>query len=57
MGAPGSSLAVAVGDLEAWCPRAVRFLGLPPGWRFLTAGEYEEAWEDNGLLNRSDIRR
>jgi hypothetical protein len=24
-----------VSHLDEWCPEAVRFLGLPPGWRFL----------------------
>jgi hypothetical protein len=27
------------------------FLGLPPGWRFLIAGEHEDVWEDPSLLN------
>jgi hypothetical protein len=33
------------------CPAVLRFLGLPPGWRFLTAGEYVDVWEDPKLLN------
>lgn len=40
-----------VEHLPDWCPEAVRFLGLPPGWRFLVAGEYEDAWEDPALLS------
>lgn len=39
-----------VKHLADWCPEAMRFLGLPPGWRFLVAGEYEDAWEDPTLL-------
>jgi hypothetical protein len=27
-----------------------RYLGLPPGWRFLVAIDYEEAWFDSSLL-------
>lgn len=27
-----------------------QFLGLPPGWRFLYAGPYEDVWRDEKLL-------
>lgn len=37
--------------LEEWCPLALKFLGLPPGWRFLTDGEHEDVWEDPSLLD------
>jgi hypothetical protein len=40
-----------VEHLAEWCPAALRFLGLPPGWRFLVADEYEDVWEDPSLLN------
>jgi hypothetical protein len=39
-----------VGHLDAWCPSVIKFLGLPPGWRFLVAGDYEDVWADPGLL-------
>jgi len=39
-----------VSHLDNWCPQVVKFLGLPPGWRFLVAGEYEDVWEDLNLL-------
>jgi len=32
------------------CKEAVRFLGLPPGSRFLTAGDYVDIWFDESLL-------
>jgi hypothetical protein len=32
-------------------PEVVRFLGLPPGSRFLLAGEHVEVWFDESLLN------
>ncbi|HEY8563615.1 MAG TPA: hypothetical protein VIL74_24765 [Pyrinomonadaceae bacterium] len=32
-------------------PKALKYLGLPPGWRFLFAGDYEDAWLDEKLLN------
>jgi hypothetical protein len=28
----------------------VKYLGLGPGWRFLSAGEYEDVWFDKNLL-------
>jgi hypothetical protein len=39
-----------VQHLEEWCPLALKFLGLPPGWRFLTDGSHEEIWFDAALL-------
>lgn len=33
-----------------WRPEITRFLALPTGWRFLVAGEYEDAWYDPSLL-------
>jgi hypothetical protein len=41
-----------VKHLTERCPRVVPFLGLPPGWRFLLAEEYEDVWEDISLLDR-----
>ena len=37
--------------LAEWCPEALKYLGLPPGWRFLTDGNHEGVWEDTSLLN------
>ena len=39
-----------VSHLGEWCPEVRKFLGLPPGWRFLVAGEYENVWFDESLL-------
>jgi hypothetical protein len=36
--------------LSDWCPDAIRFLGLPPGWRFLVAPGQEDVWYDATLL-------
>lgn len=33
------------------CPLSLRFLGLPPGYRFLTDGPYVDIWYDANLLN------
>ena len=32
-------------------PEVVRFLGLPPGYRFLIADDYIDVWYDGSLLN------
>lgn len=36
--------------LAEWKPRILRFLALPPGWRFLTDDDYEDVWSDPTLL-------
>jgi hypothetical protein len=41
---------VHTAHLEDWCPDAVPYLGLPPGWRFLIAPGYEDVWFDVSLL-------
>lgn len=42
---------VHVVHLSDWCPNAIDYLGLPPGWRFLIDGDYEDVWFDPTLLN------
>jgi hypothetical protein len=32
------------------CPQVLRYFGLPPGWRFLQADQYEDVWYDEKLL-------
>ena len=36
--------------VEEWCPAALPFLGLPPGWRFLIAPGQQDVWFDPTLL-------
>ena len=36
--------ATHVEHLPTVCPLAVPFLALPPGWRFLTDGDYFDVW-------------
>lgn len=43
-------LPMHVAHLEEYCPAIVRFLSLPPGTRFLVAGDYEDVWTDESLL-------
>jgi len=33
------------------CPKAINYLGLAPGWRFLFDNMYEDVWYDAKLLN------
>jgi len=37
--------------LDEECPAALPYLGLPPGWRFLVTGDYEDVWFDATLLD------
>ncbi|MFN8579373.1 MAG: hypothetical protein U0163_00140 [Gemmatimonadaceae bacterium] len=39
-----------VAHLAQHCPEALRYLGLPAGWRFLTAPGHEDTWFDPTLL-------
>lgn len=36
--------------LTQWCPEIIKFLGLPAGYRFLYASNYEDVWEDKKLI-------
>lgn len=36
--------------LDGWAPEIKKYLGLPPGWRFLIAPGYEDIWFDEKLL-------
>ncbi|MDN3576434.1 hypothetical protein QWZ03_06615 [Chitinimonas viridis] len=47
---PDFFLPLHVKHLEDWVPLALRYLGLPPGWRFLITESYEDVWEDKQLL-------
>jgi hypothetical protein len=40
-----------VEHLSEWCPQIQKYLGLPPGWRFLIEEDYEDVWYDESLLN------
>jgi hypothetical protein len=35
-------------------PEVLKYLALPEGWRFLVAGEYEDVWFDEKLLEGYD---
>ncbi len=46
---PDYFLPVAVEHLEELCPDLLKYLALPPGWRFLTAEKYEDVWRDEDI--------
>jgi hypothetical protein len=48
---PDFFISLHVEHLVEWRPEVLKFLGLPPGWRFLTDGHHEDAWEDPALLD------
>lgn len=42
---------IHVEHLQNKCPQVLKYLGLPPGWRFQIDDKgYEDVWEDNTLL-------
>ena len=42
---------VHVAHLMELCPDVLPYFGLPPGWRFLVEGAYEDIWFDRSLLD------
>lgn len=41
---------VHVEHVSSWCQEVLPYLGLPPGYRFLIAPDYEDVWYDPSLL-------
>ena len=39
------------GELALMHPVALKYLALPPGWRFLEADGHEDVWHDSVLLD------
>ena len=37
--------------VQEWCPSALPYLALPPGWRFQIAPGYEDVWFDEEVLS------
>jgi hypothetical protein len=37
--------------LQERCPEVLKYMGLPPGWRFLVAQDYVDVWFDPKLLD------
>jgi hypothetical protein len=42
---------VHVSHLIEICPKALNYLGLAPGWRFLFDNQYQDVWYDENLLD------
>ena len=45
---------LCVAHLADRCPRVLKYLALPPGWRFLDAPGYQDVWYDPALLDIDD---
>ena len=41
-------------NIETWAPRAMAYLGLPPGWRFLLREDRIDVWKDLTLLSPAE---
>jgi hypothetical protein len=41
---------VHISHLLEICPKAINYLGLPSGWRFLVDNNYDDVWYDETLL-------
>ncbi len=48
---PNFFVPLHVEHLSEWRPEILKFLALPPGWRFLVAEKHEDVWYDADLLN------
>jgi hypothetical protein len=42
--------AMHVEHLADWCPEALPYLALPPGWAFVIAPDYEDVWFDKDFV-------
>lgn len=40
-----------IDHISEWCPEVQKYLGLPPGWRFLITSDHEDVWYDDSLLD------
>ena len=45
-------VALCVSHFESRHPALSKYLGLPPGWRFLVAPGYEDVWYDEDVLTQ-----
>lgn len=52
--ADGEFRDVPVEDVAAINPRVMKFLALPPGWRFALTADREDVWFDPSLFEVSD---
>lgn len=52
---PDFFLPLHVKHLLSWRPEVMPYLALPPGWRFLITPDFEDVWEDSGLLRPSEV--
>jgi hypothetical protein len=43
--------ALHASHISNWCPLISKYLGLPPGWRFLVTEDCEDVWFDPDVLD------
>ena len=48
---PAFFMSIPVAEIDRWAPAVVKYLGLPPGWRFLCSERHEDVWFDSALLS------
>jgi len=53
--APDFFVPLHVDHLKEWCPSAVPFLLLPPGWRFQVAPNHEDVWFDSDVQTDATV--
>lgn len=41
--------------LGEWCPSAIPYLLLPPGWRFQVAPDHEDVWFDSDVQTETGV--
>jgi hypothetical protein len=51
---PDFFIPVHISHLDEMCPAVLKYLGLPPGWGFIVAGDYEDVWYDPTYLEERD---
>lgn len=51
---PSFFVPLHVHHLDEWCQPVLKYLGFPPGWRFLIGFDYEDVWFDKSLLEESE---
>lgn len=52
---PDFFLPVHIYHVAEWNKDIEKYLALPPGWRFLIDGDYEDVWFDESLLDMEKL--
>lgn len=52
---PDFFLPLHISQLNEWNSLILKYLGLPPGWRFLVTADYEDVWFDEQVAAQKPI--